>query len=366
MARMVLSFPESFTSTKHLSYQVWYGLHESHMQKKIIAIIGILFVLGVTIIVGAWYLQSLPHTYSGPPEPVIIATTPSLSSTLILIADSKGFFTRQGLNVTIQENPLSITSMDNLNRDTADIAGSSDYSFTNYLFTSPALQTFTSTAKTDVISIVARKDRGIAAPQDLAGKKIGCTKQQAGEFFLGRYLRLNSINSSSVTVVNVNPADMPGAMANGTIDATITWEPYVTNLKKQLGQNAVVFPAQEGQRYYWLLICTNKTASERPEMIKKVLAALVDAESFTQQNPEEAQQIVADCLHMDPNYIREVWPKYRLIVSLDQSLITAMEDEARWSIQNNLTSKREIPNYRSNIYRDALDAVKPQAVTVIR
>jgi NitT/TauT family transport system substrate-binding protein len=334
------------------------------MKKKwVVGIVIIAVVLGCGIV---WYLQNPTQKNYGPSEPVVIATTPSLSSTLILIAENKGFFTRHGLNVTIQGNPLSITSMDNLARGTTDIAGSSDYSFTNYLFSRPGLQTFGSTAKTDVISIVARKDRGIITPQDLAGKKIGCTKQQAGEFFLGRYLLLNGINSSSVTVVNVNPVDMPGAMANGTIDAAITWEPYVNTLQKQLGSNAVVFPAQEGQRYYWLLICTNKTAAERPEMIRKVLAALVDAESFTQQNPEEAQQIIAARLNLDPIYLREVWPKYHFIVSLDQSLIVAMEDEARWELQNNLTTEREIPNYRSNIYRDALDAVKPQAVTVIR
>jgi NitT/TauT family transport system substrate-binding protein len=155
-------------------------------------------------------------------------------------------------------------------------------------------------------------------------------------------------------------------MANGTVDAVIIWEPNANNLQKQLGTDSVVFPAQEGQYYYWLMICTNKTATERPGMIRNVLAALVDAESFTQQNPEEAQQIVATRLRMDPTYIRAVWPKYHLIVSLDQSLITAMEDEARFAIQNNLTNKREVPNYRGNIYRDGLDAVKPQAVTIIR
>ena len=138
------------------------------MQKKILTIIGILLVLGVAVIFGAWYLQNSQQTFSGPPENVVIGTTPSLSSTLIYVADSKGFFTRHGLNVTIQENPLSLTSMNNLVSSTADIAGSSDYSFMNYLFTEPTLQTFTSTAKTDVISIVARKDRGIASPQDLA------------------------------------------------------------------------------------------------------------------------------------------------------------------------------------------------------
>jgi NitT/TauT family transport system substrate-binding protein len=327
----------------------------------VIGVIGIVLVGAVAL-----YLQNSPQKFSGTPEPVTIRTSPSPSSTIIIIAESKGFFTRHGLNVTVQETPSSVTSMDNVVAGTADIAGASDYAFTNYLFTQPTLQTFTSTAKIDVVSIMARKDRGISSPQDLAGKKIGCTKQQVGEFFLGRYLALNGINSSTVTLVNVPLTEIPGALANGTIDAAITWEPYISTIQKQMGPEVVTFPAQEGQRYYWLMICTKKTATERPGMIRNVLAALVDAELFTQQYPEEAQQIVASKLQMDPAYIKAVWPKYHPIVSLDQSLIIAMEDEARFTIQNNLTGMREVPNYRGNIYRDGLDTVKPQAVTVIR
>jgi len=329
--------------------------------------IGIIILTCIVLIGGGvWYLQNPQKQFSGPPESVTIRTAPSPSSTLIIIADSKGFFIRHGLNVTIQETPSSLTSMNNLVAGTADIAGASDYAFMNYLFTEPTLQTFTSTAKIDVVSIMARKDRGIASPQDLAGKKIGCTKQQAGEFFLGRYLALNNINSSTVTIVDLPLTEIPGALANGTIDAAITWEPYINTIQKQLGPEVVTFPAQEGQRYFWLMICTNKTATERPGMIRNVLAALVDAETYTQQYPEEAQQIVATRLHLDKSYLREVWPKYHPIVSLDQSLITAMEDEARFAIQSNLTKTRVVPNYRSNIYRDGLDTVKPQAVTIIR
>jgi ABC-type nitrate/sulfonate/bicarbonate transport system substrate-binding protein len=335
------------------------------VQKNILQIIGILLVFGIFIVFGAWYLQDSSQNFSGTPEPVVISTTPSLSSTLILIAESKGFFTRYGLNITIQENPTSLTSMDNLVTGTTDIAGASDYSFMNYLFTEPTLQAFASTAKADVISIVAKKSSGIESPLDLAGKKIGCTKQQAGEFFLGRYLVLNGINSSTVTVVDIKPADMSGAIADDSVDAVITWEPYVSSLKTQLGEDNLVFPAQEGQRYYWVLICTNNTAAKRPGMIKNILAALVDAESYTLQYPEESRRIIAERLHLNTSYIDEVWPRYHLIVSLDQSLIIAMEDAARWEIQTNLTDKKNILNYRENMYLGALDAVKPQAVTVI-
>ena len=51
--------------------------------------------------------------------------------------------------------------------------------------------------------------------------------------------------------------------------------------------------------------------------------------------------------------------------SLDQSLITAMEDEARWIISNNLTTEKTVPDFMKYIYIDGLKAVKPVALNMI-
>lgn len=53
-------------------------------------------------------------------------------------------------------------------------------------------------------------------------------------------------------------------------------------------------------------------------------------------------------------------------LSLDQSLIVAMEDQARWMISNNLTKESTVPNFMDYIYEDALKKIKPRAVNIIR
>jgi NitT/TauT family transport system substrate-binding protein len=60
-----------------------------------------------------------------------------------------------------------------------------------------------------------------------------------------------------------------------------------------------------------------------------------------------------------------VWPRYQISLSLDQSLILAMEDEARWMIANDLTNETQVPNFLDSIYIDGLEAVKPDAVNII-
>jgi len=43
-----------------------------------------------------------------------------------------------------------------------------------------------------------------------------------------------------------------------------------------------------------------------------------------------------------------------------------MEDEARWMIKNNLTAGKTVPDFGNYIYVDALKAIKPEAVNIIR
>ncbi|MEE9594876.1 MAG: hypothetical protein V3V92_05695, partial [Candidatus Hydrothermarchaeales archaeon] len=59
------------------------------------------------------------------------------------------------------------------------------------------------------------------------------------------------------------------------------------------------------------------------------------------------------------------WPKQEYAVKLPQAMLILFEDQARWRIKNNLTDKTRVPNYLDYIYLDALEEVKPGAVTII-
>jgi NitT/TauT family transport system substrate-binding protein len=58
-------------------------------------------------------------------------------------------------------------------------------------------------------------------------------------------------------------------------------------------------------------------------------------------------------------------PEHQFSLSLDQSLITAMEDEGRWMIANNMTNASNVPDLRNYIYEDGLEAVRPGSVNII-
>jgi ABC-type nitrate/sulfonate/bicarbonate transport system substrate-binding protein len=103
-----------------------------------------------------------------------------------------------------------------------------------------------------------------------------------------------------------------------------------------------------------------------PEDITRFLQALAQAEEYASSHPAEAQAIVQRRLNLDAGYMDTVWQQNQFSLSLDQSLVLAMEDEGRWMIQNNLTTETTIPDFRNYVYTKGLEAVKPGSVNIIR
>ncbi len=128
----------------------------------------------------------------------------------------------------------------------------------------------------------------------------------------------------------------------------------------------VTFSGQSGRDFYFLMVTTDEVITARPKAIERFLNALIAAENFVKNSPEKAKAIVTERLDVEEDYVASVWPKNDFTTSLPQSLILAMDDEARWRIANNLTDKTVVPNYLDHIYLDGLEALKPEAVTIIR
>ena len=76
--------------------------------------------------------------------------------------------------------------------------------------------------------------------------------------------------------------------------------------------------------------------------------------------------IVQKRLNYDDAYMKTMRHQHQYSLSLDQSLILAMEDEARWVIDNDPTTEKQVPDFLEYIHADGLAAVKPGAVNIIR
>src|SRR5574340_463465 len=211
-------------------------------------------------------------------EKITLAAYTGSNGFLRFIAQEKGFYADNGLDVVINEYDFGLKAAEALLPGTADIATAADFVFTSYSFDYDDIRAIGSIARSLTAEIVVRKDRGIERPVELKGRKVGVSSKTKGEFFLARFLILNGMDFQDIKVVYLEPARIVAAFSKGAIDAASIWEPFTSEIKQRLGTKAVSWPAQNELAFYFLLLSREKWVKEHPAAIERFLKAMVQAE----------------------------------------------------------------------------------------
>ena len=290
----------------------------------------------------------------------------SLLPALVHIADEKGYFLEEGIDAEITGYPAGKFALAALFNGEVDVATVAETPIVVNSFDRNDFAIFvTILDSAQHLKALARKDRNISTPQDLIGKKLATTIGTTAHLFMSRFFILNGLDTADVEIVNMKPGEMVEAIVNGDVDAIFTWEPNILKAQESLGDNAIVLPSIVGYQATFNLVSKNDFIENNPELITRIIRALAKAEEFTESNRQESIAIMASRLETDTEDIAKIWDIYRFRLSLSRSLIVALENAARWAIANNMTDKTAMPNYLDFIYFDGLEAVSPEAVTII-
>ena len=325
-----------------------------------IASLGVLTMLTASL--------SCQKAFAGPVESITVAWSPFEPATLLWIAEDQNLFSVNGLNVSFHKYDSGSGSLEGMIKGEADVTvGVSEFPMVRKAFQKSDVCIIGTVAKVENQFLVGRKDRGIQIVADLKGKRIGTTLGTSAEFYLGRFLELNSVAVGDVNVVDLKtPAEWENSVADGTVDAILTAQPYADLASAHLGDNAVVWPAQGGQYLFGLIVSSNDWAAKNPEAIRRFLKSLVQADEYALKHPSEAKAIAQKKLGVNSSSIDAIWARDQFSVSLDQSLIVAMEDEARWMIKNSLIAEKEVPFFNDFINGNPLEAIDPESVNYVR
>ena len=340
-----------------------------NIKKHYTFLVSIGAVLGIFVLAVGGYVW-LGHKQTTPRDRITIAIPGEPLNALLVIATDLGLFSRAGIDITVKEEYSSGTGSRALEGMLAGDVNMVTVADTAIVFKSFERHDFAIVASHGSSGndprIIARNDKGIKKLSDLRGKRIGTPKGTTMHFFLHVLLTKNGLSEKDVTISFKKIEELPAALAGREFDAISVREPHSSEAAKLLRGNAVVF-AEPGLYVKTLnIVALNIFIKENPEAIKKLLRALMQAEESARNQPSQAKKIVSSRLKLSDSEIAALWPDLDLRVSLDQRLLLSLEDEARWAIKNKLTDKTQIPNYLNFIYPAALEAIKPEAVTIIR
>lgn len=336
------------------------------MQKnveKIIVLIIVIILVGLSV----WYFSAQKESNTGEVEKIRFGVESSILSAPVWVAENKGYFRDEGLDVEIKEFDSGRTAFKTmLTEGGLDLVTVAQipvmfYSFNRSDYAIIATMTYTD----NDIKIVGRRDIGINSPSDLKGKKIGATKGSTGHFFLSSFLTYNGIANSDVEIVDMTGPELVQALVDGRVDAISTWEPYLSDAKKSLGEKAILFESKGVFREDFSVALKKDFIKNHPEILKRFLRAIERGEEYIKNNRQDSVDIVAKRINGDSGTIDKSWNDFEFKLGLDQSTLINLEDSARWAMENRLVNATVVPNYLDYVYPDALKAVKPEAMTII-
>ena len=266
--------------------------------------------------------------------------TNTMASAPIFVAEAKGFWQQENLNVEVIPFLSGRLALDGLVGGAVDAATVVDFSTVLAAFQNQKVKIIkTISTSENHVNLLARKDRGILKPRDLDGKKIAVSSGTSGEYFLNRFLENYNISKSNVMIVNLNPPDMVAAISRKDVDAIVTWQPYIYNAKNMLGNNAIVFSSKGLYNHPFNVVVLEESLNTQAEAQKKLISGLKKAEKFMKENKTESIEIVAKRLGMNSKDIGNLWGNYSFNVNIDSNIVNSFEKEGCSNLKGESTAR---------------------------
>jgi len=332
---------------------------------------GLVLIILVLAIAGSWWVYTRPATTQDQTKlPRIRVGTLRAFSLFDYIASKKGFFTEEGIDVQLIPYSNGPEGLKELVAGKVDMAAAADFAGVRYIFDHEQIRVVTQLSSADLISVFARKDKGIIQPADLRGKKVGFIRKTAAEYLFGRFITLHGLTMNDITVVDLPRDDIDFILEQvekGEIDAVVPLDPNTTDkFVEKFGENIVSWSLQDDWKFYPLLFSTAGYLKDNDTLIEKYLRALKRAEDMIHGNESEAKSILAAELQFESKLIDNIWSRHNFALGLNQELLVLLEDEARWVIENKLTEKTQVPNYLKVLYLEGLQKIKPESIKIIQ
>ncbi len=325
----------------------------------------IAFISILALFIGGYFVvqKNQPKTPKAI-EKITIAWAPNPVFGLMYVAEEKGYFEEEGLEVTYNKFSTGRDALNDAILKNSDIA---------MVYEAPTVRRIYQKDPVSIIStlhystknaaIVGKKDKGIQSVSNLEGKKVGVVKGTAEEFFFFSFLTSQGIKLSDVTLVNGEFTDMIKYLRDGKTDAVVATNPYLFEIRQEFGDSISIFQS-EIYTESSLLAGNTEVIKSKKEAFIRLLRALLRAEQLYESNPEEALQAVIVTLpQFSEDSIRGTRAEYVPKLKLDNVLLTVLNLEGQWFKDNGIY-KTEVPDFRKAIFTDYLKEVQPEAVTL--
>lgn len=315
---------------------------------------------------GAWWAMTRAPAPLAPVSKVTIALPAQINSAPVFVAERQGLFKQAGVDVAVQSHKIGKDALKALLEGQADLAVVTD---TPFIFARQSGQDIAILAGISqarrTLAIAGRVDRGIHSVKDLVGKRIGLQMGTNFSYFLEAVLQVNGIDSSQVILQDMKVDAAIAAVKDGSVDAAVVYQPRLTEMKEQMGEALRLFFGEDVYAFRYLLVGKSSYIDTHPQECERVLRGLLAAKGSIQKNPAEARQLMGEIMKFDEGLMSKVFDPTDYVLTLDQAMLLALDDETRWAMRRGFIKPGPMPNNLDAIRFKPLEAVDPSAVKIV-
>ena len=226
-------------------------------------------------------------------EPLILGHSTWVGYGPFHIAQEKGFFSEEGVEIELQIMENTPLKMGAFMTGQVDLVASTADEFPIYMKPGTPIRYILAVDNSNGgDGVVANKD--IATIADLKGRTVAFEEGSVSQFFINALLLGAGLTQSDIDTVNMTATDAGVAFAADRVDAAVTWEPHLSQGANTEHGHLLIDSSQTPGLIVDVVAVTERTATERTDELKAFVRAWQRALDFLRVNPAEGYRIMAD------------------------------------------------------------------------
>lgn len=322
----------------------------SHLTIRKIMLVAALFVAGCTA--GCDNKQTGATKKPAELKTVTLAASKNLWTSVALVAKAKGYFEQEGLDVQVAFQDGGRYCMDALVSNSADFATVVEVNMAYLGYAgNENVSVISSIVESSSTRIIGSRKAGIAGPADLKGKILGYSPGTGSEIYALKFLEYFQIPKDSVDLRKLQPKAIQAALVAGEVDAICTWDPFIENVRRAMGDDAVVMHEPQVYVGHMYIAVRKDWAAANRGTVEAFVRGLNRAARLIQQDPAQAQPLIAAETAIAPDLVAALWEYFDFGVSLDPARDLAAIEKVGHFITGNVEAYlgKPVPNYSGQL-----------------
>jgi NitT/TauT family transport system substrate-binding protein len=293
----------------------------------------------------------------------------------IAIANEYGYFKDEGLNATVHWNQSGADVI-------TEMAGGSQYIGTHGVFGAVVfggqdLPIKIITALADIAGtqgFALSPGVKLANPRELEGKKLAFTQGNSQVLILAKMAKMFNIDTTKITMVNMNPAEGVVAASKGDVQGLLGWQPnlyrltqlggtlYATGTTLYVsGRPEPLSKSDQLQYNHAVLMAAQSWIDGKPNTLKAVLRAVRTATALLASDRPKALAAMQQQLRIDPDALTVMADANKYAMGITDAVAASLKFQSDWALEIKRIPKPVTP---AEVFApQLLQEMDPQLVT---